>query len=393
MSAQPSPKNPFDGASSDQRRLSDPFIAPRIIDRTAFDQFTDRLDALIQGAQASGRSLQDASVSAREAEFALRRSQAELEAKAGDIARMVPTLHDRMQQLESLLTEAVEEVPQRLRSQIDRLIAARLETFDDEIKAMFEGATARGRTSLRLEPGEPAAQGKSPIAESQPVETTDVESRLRLGDVASLSEQAHEARDLLAMGLLKACERMDSLESRAASIFSQLQAWISAGEQSARVFEARRQRAEGAFNELTDVMEGDCEAARERLSLMLAAIDQREQACRSLCKDLTTLMESLRKWRESIAAQSQSETQTQTQAYGDSGPLSSRAGPLAPLPISDGSDETVQTLKEIARSLQQVVVRLDAQDESVSSDESANRSSKSDAGKGRKTPRRSGKAK
>jgi chromosome segregation ATPase len=373
MSAQPSPRqDPFDDGSN-QRRLSDPFIAPRIIDRTAFDQFTHKLDALIQGAEASGRSLQDASESAREAETALRRGQAELEAKAGDIARMVPTLQDRMQQLESLLTEAVEEVPQRLRSridsQIDSLIAARLETFDDELKAMFDGATARGRTSLRLEPGESPAHG-APTADPQPVETTDVESRLRLGDVASLSEQAHEARDLLAMGLLKACERMDSIESRAASLFAQLQAWISAGEQSARVFEARRERAEGAFDELTEAMQGDCEAARARLSLMLAAIDQREQACRSLCEDLTSLMDSLRKWRESIETQTQTQTQAQSEApqteLTAAGPIDGRAVPLTPRPDVFGAGETVQTLKEIARSLQQVLACLDAQRPSTS---------------------------
>lgn len=306
MSQHPSP------SSGPPEPLSDIFLSPRVIDRTAFEQFTAQLNELIARAQRHGRSLECAASDAGAVEAQLRQTGSELELKAERVAGVIPTIDDRLAQIEQLLQEAVTSVadPERIREQVNRLVAARLETLDDDMQDKLRQVGGRvspaGSSTLRLE------QDPHPGAEHVAVlhERLDaIESRLdelsdgTLGvpdqdELRALGAQAHEARDLLARAVLAASARIDAMDDQCAALIDSLECFVSESRRRVDRLHVERDASEKSAAEAIENLEEITRDASQRLSMILASVAERERAGRMLAEDLSRLIRALDTWKE-----------------------------------------------------------------------------------------------
>ncbi|MCH7791311.1 MAG: hypothetical protein IID31_03400 [Planctomycetes bacterium] len=311
MSQQPSP------SSGPPEPLSDIFLSPRVIDRTAFEQFTAQLNELIAQAQRHGTSLKCATLDAGAVEAQLRQTASELELKAERVAGVIPTIDDRLAQIEHLLQEAVTSAadPDRIRDHTNRLVAARLETLDDDMRDMLrevrDHVSHTGSSTLRLEPDpHPGAELVARLHERlDAIETRLDELSDRTlaapdaDDLRALGDQAHEARDLLARAVLAASARIDAMDDQCGALIDSLGAFISESRRRAELVHAQRDAAQKSAGEAIENLDQITRDASQRLSMILASVAERERAGRMLAEDLSRLILALENWKEQTAGQ------------------------------------------------------------------------------------------
>ena len=306
MSQQPSP------SSGPPEPLSDIFLSPRVIDRTAFEQFTTQLNELIARAQQHGTSLECVTSNAGDVEAQLRQTASELELKAERVAGVIPTIDDRLAQIEQLLQEAVTSVadPERIREQVNRLVAARIEALDDVMQDMLiqvgERHLRTGSSTLRLVQDPPP--GTEPVARLS-VRLDAIETRLdelnqrTLGaldadDLRALGNQAHEARDLLARAVLAASARIDAMDDQCGALIDSLEGFVSESRLRVDHLQAERGDAEKSAAEAINDLDEITRDASQRLSMILASVAERERAGRMLAEDLSRLILAMERWQE-----------------------------------------------------------------------------------------------
>ncbi|MCH9058397.1 MAG: hypothetical protein IIB55_07200 [Planctomycetes bacterium] len=311
MSQQPSP------SSGPPEPLSDIFLSPRVIDRTAFEQFTAQLNELIAQAQRHGTMLECATSDAGAVEAQLRQTASELELKAERVAGVIPTIDDRLAQIEHLLQEAVTSAadPDRIRDHTNRLVAARLETLDDDMRDMLrevrDHVSHTGSSTLRLEPDpHPSVKHVARLHERlDAIETRLDELSDRTlaapdaDDLRALGDQAHEARDLLARAVLAASARIDAMDDQCGALIDSLGAFISESRRRAELVHAQRDAAQKSAGEAIENLDQITRDASQQLSMILASVAERERAGRMLAEDLSRLILALENWKEQTAGQ------------------------------------------------------------------------------------------
>jgi ABC-type transporter Mla subunit MlaD len=283
------------------------FLSPRVIDRTAFEQFTSQLNDLINKAQDGQSSLDHASMNANAVEERLHQAGVELELKAERIAGLIPSIDERLDQIESILEETVSRAsnPSQIQAQVERLIAGRLDSLDEELEEMFRHASANAEGSetssvLRRDDTEEQnavriAQLEAQLAamESKMASLVGESTRPSPAQIESLSAQAYEARDLLGAALLSASARVDTLNDQSEEVITILDACIARAREETSTIRAERDDCKTSALASIDQLEDIASDASQRLSMMLAALVEREKAARDLARDLGELIATM----------------------------------------------------------------------------------------------------
>jgi len=310
--------------------FSDPlnalFLSPRVIDRTAFERFASQLNDLIAQAERGQSRLDEASREADAVEERLARAGIELELKAERIAGLIPSIDDRLDQIESVLEETVSRVsdPTRIEGQVERLIAGRLDSFDTELEELFRHASERGGEADDVSgPGGVGGGAGAGAAEGSGtgsvVRMANLEARLNAmesrlasldrevqhpspAQIESLSAQACEARDLLGAAILSASARIDTLSDQSEEVISILDTCVNQARHESGAIRARRDGSEARANDAIEQLDDLAGDASQRISLLLAVLGEREKAARMLACELNALIATMHELRSGGSA-------------------------------------------------------------------------------------------
>ena len=135
--------------SQSQPPSSEVFLSPRVVDREAFDDFAGVLRAIVDDAHALGGSIESGAVSAKKTLDALERSESALRPKIDMAARVLASMDERIERLESLLTRAERGAQslEQAESRVAEMIDTRVRALESRIEDVVAGAEVRLNTS------------------------------------------------------------------------------------------------------------------------------------------------------------------------------------------------------------------------------------------------------
>lgn len=128
-------------AGATEAVLREVFLAPRVVDRRALEDYSATLKQLIREAAGTGSTLSTTASEAARAQAAAREAAKELHTRLELAAKIMPPLGERITRAEQLAALATE--PARLAEQLKERLAGLLAQKVAEVEALAQGAVAR----------------------------------------------------------------------------------------------------------------------------------------------------------------------------------------------------------------------------------------------------------
>jgi chromosome segregation ATPase len=125
--------------------IDDVFITPRVLDKSAFDQFTATLKSLIEQATSHAETLRKTSASADAVVKQFGQTGPALEQRLNSATQVLTGMEARSSHAQAITTKLEERVAsaQKLEAQLEALLAQRLADFDQRLSARLQDATAK----------------------------------------------------------------------------------------------------------------------------------------------------------------------------------------------------------------------------------------------------------
>jgi chromosome segregation ATPase len=214
----------------------DVFLSPRVVDREAFDNFSDVLRAIVDDAQVVGQTIEAKSSLAKRALAEFARSEPTMNASIDTAARVLKSMDERIDRIETLLGRA-EEMSGRLDEKSTRA-TQHLDEREASLRAVVSDLIAQAEARLN---------------------TSAIETTTRVEDVLRSTERAlDQAREDAGAMHAETLRQLTDLSDRLA------------GEIADTAAEGR-----GQLRETMDKLEAEIEPARSRIEATTADLEER----------------------------------------------------------------------------------------------------------------------
>lgn len=163
--------------------MEDVFITPRVLDKSAFDQFASTLKSLIEQAQSNSETLRKATAAAEAVVKQFGQTGPVIESRLQSATQVLASMEARTGDLQAL-TKRLDDraaAAQKLEAQIDAIVSQRLADFEQRLSGRLQDATAKidqARNDLAVR--------ASKLQES--LQHTIAQAQERLGGIASAAE-------------------------------------------------------------------------------------------------------------------------------------------------------------------------------------------------------------
>ncbi|TVQ60477.1 MAG: hypothetical protein EA378_11410 [Phycisphaerales bacterium] len=253
MIAEPKPGEAGDAV------IEEVFLAPRVLDRRAFEQYAEELKGLIRSASAEQHALAGAAGGIGELRESLREGTGLLQKKIEAAAKLLPGLDERLRAAEALLSKATDQasLAETIERRIEAAVTARVEGLEQRLSATVERLEARAlaaeakleAATARLEQlGEEAATtaARSAEAATGPVIARAEAAAATLEQkVASTERKAGDLQDRFES---QGDAALASLEATGQAVASRLADLHAEAEMAGAALEARAERVSAMAN-------------------------------------------------------------------------------------------------------------------------------------------------
>jgi|GEM_PF-3025238 len=238
--------------------IEDVFLAPRVLDRRAFEEYAEALKDLIREASAAERSLSGAAGGVEGLRETLREGTGLLQKKIEAAGRLLPGLDERLKAAEALLSRATDQasLAEAVERRIEAAISARVEALEhrlgetvDRLEARAQAAETRfNAAASRLEQLVAQADHAASVA----AETVTKPAVAQVERALEALEARSKAADRQASDLQERFERQSDgalalLERTGQGLASRLAELEAEAETAAAALEARAERVSTAL--------------------------------------------------------------------------------------------------------------------------------------------------
>lgn len=159
------------------------FLTPRVIDRAAFEQMSQALRGLIQGASEQGTTLRQTVGDVQGLTGAMRQALVELQQRLERAAKVTPTLEEWLRQAEEMTANPIDpkRVASQLRDVLDKVVESKRSEFEHAVAPAVELLRQLLRDSEKVARPEHAP---SAMAKTQAALQEELRETLMLSDMA-----------------------------------------------------------------------------------------------------------------------------------------------------------------------------------------------------------------
>lgn len=191
--------------------VDDVFLAPRVVDQTAFESLASELRRILHDAASESTALSSTAADTRALCKDMREASELLKTRLDTAVRMVPTLDGRMERVRAALAEveAKTKIPANVAEQLREAVEDRLGAFESRLTALTERFEARaGEVETRLAEAERRADERTArleeLAERVAAQLASMETRS-----ATALEAATKAEQAAARAVAEAAEEAE----------------------------------------------------------------------------------------------------------------------------------------------------------------------------------------